>query len=209
MNNLDMVIPKAFYNRPVSNMSSFYMYEVESAEKYTDWFEAIRQANEHDIIKIHINSPGGNLNTALQLMRCIDETEATVICSVEGECMSAATMILMRADMVEISKHSMFMFHNYSGGAIGKGGEMFEKITFEKPWIENIMRDIYADFLTEDEIDKMLDGKDYWMTGDEVEQRLVKRAEKLQEQQKELESKEELVPETVNSEGEIEGDITF
>jgi ATP-dependent protease ClpP protease subunit len=183
------------------------MYEVESAEKYTDWFEAIRQAGEHDIIKIHINSPGGNLNTALQLMRCIDECEATVICSVEGECMSAATMVLMRADMVEISKHSMFMFHNYSGGAIGKGGEMFEKITFEKPWIEGIMRDIYADFLTEDEIEKMLDGKDFWMTGDEVQQRLEKRAEKLQAEQEKLESKEGLVPETVNSEGEILGDV--
>jgi hypothetical protein len=72
MDKLDMVIPKGFYTRPVSNLASFYLYDVESPEKYTDWFETIRQASEHDIIKIHVNSIGGNLNTALQLMRCMN-----------------------------------------------------------------------------------------------------------------------------------------
>jgi ATP-dependent Clp protease protease subunit len=200
MDKLDMVIPKGFYTRPVSNLASFYLYDVESPDKYTDWFETIRHASEHDIIKIHVNSIGGNLNTALQLMRCIDESQATVICSVEGECMSAATMVIMRADMVEISKHSVFMFHNYSGGTIGKGGEMYEKITFEKPWIEGIMRDVYDDFLSEDEIDKILDGKDIWMNGDEVMERLEKRAEKLKEKNEDVEDSGLLVDDIIEKE---------
>jgi hypothetical protein len=54
-------------------------------------------------------------------------------------------------------------------------------VTFEKPWIESIMRDCYANFLTDDEIERMLDGKDYWMTGDEVLDRIQKKINKQQE----------------------------
>jgi ATP-dependent Clp protease protease subunit len=164
------------YARPVSNLYSFYLFEVGSPESYADWFETMRQAGEHDLVKIHINSPGGNLNTTIQLMRCMAECQATVVASVEGECMSAATMVLMQADMAEISDHSMFMFHNYSGGAIGKGGEIFDKVSFEKPWIEGIMRDCYEHFLSDEEIEKMLDGKDYWMDSEEVTERLQAKA---------------------------------
>jgi ATP-dependent Clp protease protease subunit len=169
-----------FFARSLSSMYSFYLNEVGSPEDYHDWFETIRQAGENDIVKIHINSPGGSLNTTVQLMRCMAESQATVVCSVEGECASAATMILMQADMVEISDHAMFMFHNYSGGAIGKGGEIYDKIIFEKPWIEGIMRDCYSGFLSESEIASMLDGKDIYMDGDEVTERFKARAELLE-----------------------------
>jgi ATP-dependent Clp protease protease subunit len=177
----EQATPMPLYARPVSNQYSFYLYKVQQAELYTDWFETIRAAGENDVVKIHINSPGGDLNTSIQLIRAMNECKGTIVASVEGECISAATMILMHADMIEISDYSIFMFHNYSGGAIGKGGEIYDKVTFEKPWIESIMRDCYANFLTDDEIERMLDGKDYWMTGDEVLDRIQKKINKQQE----------------------------
>ena len=82
--------------------------------------------------------------------------------------MSAATMIFLCADQFEISEHSMFMFHNYSGIAIGKGGEMYDNIVHERKWSEKILRRTYENFLTEDEIKSILDNKDIWMEGDEV-----------------------------------------
>lgn len=169
------------YAKPASTLYSFYLYQVGDPEMYTDWFETIRQSGEGDIIKIHINSPGGLMSTAIQMMRVMAESPATIVASVEGECMSAATLIMMNADMVEISDHSMFMFHNYSGGAFGKGGEMYDKIIHERGWIDQILRSCYDSFLTEDEIDRMMDGKDFWMSGDEVTERLQLRAEKLKE----------------------------
>jgi len=38
---------------------------------------------------------GGNLDTAIQFIRVLGETQAEVITSVEGSCMSAATMIFL------------------------------------------------------------------------------------------------------------------
>jgi hypothetical protein len=66
------------------------------------------------------------------------------------------------------------MFHNYSAGTFGKGGEMYDQLQFERKWSENFMRAVYKDFLAEDEIQSMLNNKDIWMTSDEVAQRLEK-----------------------------------
>jgi ATP-dependent protease ClpP protease subunit len=132
------------------------------------------------VIRIIINSYGGDLFTAIQFLRVLTETDATVIVSVEGACMSAATMIFLAADQFEVSEHSMFMFHNYSGGVVGKGGEMLDQLQHERVWSEKLLRDIYIDFLTEDEIRLMLNNKDLWMDGEEVVKRLEGKKAKME-----------------------------
>ena len=159
--------------RPLGFLHTFYLCdEITEPSDYTEWFDQIRTAQETDIIKLHINSPGGNLFTAIQFMRVLGETSAHVIASVEGACMSAATMIFLQAHQFEISEHSMFMFHNYSGMTFGKGGEMIDQLQHERKWSDNIMRKTYEGFLTKDEIDSILDNKDIWMSGEEVIKRL-------------------------------------
>ena len=148
--------------------------EIKSAEHYTDWFELLRSAGKSDIIKIHINCYGGDLFTAIQLMRCMTESDGNLVTSVEGACMSAATMIFLASESFEVSEHSAFMFHNYSGISIGKGGEMFEQISFEKKWFNKLVNNIYKDFLTDAEINDIEHGKDLWLDGDEVVVRLKK-----------------------------------
>jgi len=170
----------AFYSRPSSYMHSFYLYEISSAEAYTDWLDTIRNCTENDVVKIHINSPGGDLLSTIQIIRALQETLATVICSVEGQCMSAATLIFLQADVVEVSEHSMFMFHNYSGGTFGKGGEMMDQLKYEAEWSKKMFGDIYDDFLTDEELEAMFNNKDIWMTGEEVTERIRQRAERLQ-----------------------------
>lgn len=174
-------ISNGSYNKPLSTMHEFYLTgDIESAENYIDWFDVIRHAGEHDIIKIYINSYGGDLFTAIQFLRVLAETPATKIVSVEGACMSAATMIFMCADNFEVTPHSVFMFHNYSGGTIGKGGEMIDQLLHERKWSENLLKNIYEDFMTEDEIKAMLDNKDIWMDGEEVVKRINAKLEKRQ-----------------------------
>jgi ATP-dependent protease ClpP protease subunit len=166
--------------RPLGHLHTFYLSGlISKADDYIEWFEIIRNATEADIIKIHINSPGGDLFTAIQFMRVMGESQANIIASIEGACMSAATMIFLSAKGFEISEHSMFMFHNYSGGMMGKGGEMYDNIIYERKWSEKILRGVYSDFLTEDEIKSILDNKDIWMDGEEVVDRLKEKEIKM------------------------------
>lgn len=168
-----------FPTKPIASLHEFYLTgEISSADDYVEWFDAIRHASETDIIKIYINSYGGDLFTAIQFLRVLSDTPATVVCSVEGACMSAATMIFLSADHFEVTPHSIFMFHNYSGGTIGKGGEMIDQLQHERKWSERLMKEIYKDFMVADEIKAMLDNKDIWMDGEEVVKRLQARIQK-------------------------------
>jgi ATP-dependent protease ClpP protease subunit len=169
-----------FVNIPLARQHTFYLSgTIKSPENYTKWFHAIRNASENDIVMIHINSSGGDASTAIQFMRVMTETPATVVASVEGNCMSAATMVFLAADSYQISEHSCFMFHNYSGMSMGKGGEMYDNIVFERKWSEKMLKSIYKDFLTEKEINDILNNRDIWLDSDEVIKRLERRAKKM------------------------------
>ena len=169
------------FTKPVAQLYEFYLSgPVLDAEEYIEWFDIIRNASEVDTIRIYINSPGGDLYTTLQFLRVMGETAGTVVTSVEGACMSAATMIFLHGDIHEVTPHSLFMFHNYSAGTFGKGGEMYDQLQFERTWSENFMTEVYEDFLTKEEIFSMMHNKDIWMGSDEV----VVRLEVLQEKRK-------------------------
>ena len=178
---LDDQTPGKIRPRTIGSLHTFYLSgEIKEPENYIQWFDTIRMAGEHDIIKIHINSPGGDLFSAIQFMRILSESSAFVIASVEGACMSAATLIFMSCDSFEISEHSMFMFHNYSGMTFGKGGEMIDQLQHERKWSEKIFRKSYKGFLTDDEINAILDNKDIWMDGEEVIKRLKKKQDAIE-----------------------------
>ena len=177
------------FSKPVAQVHEFYLSgEILDAEEYIEWFDIIRNSSAVDTIRIYINSSGGDLYTTLQFLRVMSETEATIITSVEGACMSAATMIFLHGDQHEVTPHSLFMFHNYSAGVFGKGGEMYDQLQFERKWSENFMNEVYANFLTTEEISSMMHNKDIWMTSDEVVERLnraVELAAKEEEETKE------------------------
>jgi len=167
------------FTKPVAHVHEFYLSgPIQDAEEYIEWFDVIRNASATDTIRIYINSPGGDLFTTLQFLRVMSETDATVVCSVEGACMSAATMIFLHGHSQEVTPHSLFMFHNYSAGTFGKGGEMYDQLQFERTWSENFMTEVYEDFLTPEEISSMMHNKDIWMGSDEVVNRLKAMAKK-------------------------------
>lgn len=163
---------KNFFITPLATKHEYYLSgPIVEAEHYIEWFEQIRRANPNDDISIYINSTGGNLDTALQFMRVMSESAAHITCSIEGSCMSAATIIFLQADAFEITPHSLFMLHNYSGGIAGKGGEMYDQAIFERKWSTSLFQSVYKDFLEQKEIDMLLDSKDIWFTSEEVAER--------------------------------------
>lgn len=158
--------------------------EIGDPDDYTTMIHEIRNCRNTDVVKIHINCPGGNLFTTIQILQAMGECQGHIIASVEGACMSAATMIFLCADEYEITNHSMFLFHNYSGGTFGKGGEMYHGMVHERKWSESLLRDLYSDFLTDFEISELINDKDMWMDASEVIQRIEKRGKALSKKAK-------------------------
>lgn len=162
----------------VAQVYEFYISgEIESPECYIDMYDLIRHARHDDVVKLYINSFGGDLFSAIQFLRVLSETNALVVVSIEGACMSAATLLFLAADQVEITPHSSIMLHNYSSGTFGKGNEMHAQIVHEKSWSTKLFKEVYEDFLSPDEIEQVLNGKDIWLDSDDVMERMQKRAD--------------------------------
>ena len=178
-------VVRGVFNRPTGQILDFYLNStIGSPEEYAEWNQILRSSGEQDVVYLHINCYGGQALTAVQLMRAMSESRATIVASVEGACMSAATFIFLMADVCEISDHSIFMFHNFSGGTIGKGNEMLAQVHHNDKWARGLMDSVYKDFFTDDEIESILEGKDYWLSPEEVTERLKKRNNKLEKQAK-------------------------
>jgi ATP-dependent protease ClpP protease subunit len=155
------------------SVTDFYISsQIGPASEYIDWFQRIRAARESDILRFHINCPGGDLFTTIQFMQVLSETKATVIMSVEGACMSAATLLFLMGDEYNVTEHSVFLFHNYSGGVVGKGAEIYHGVMHERKWTEKLLRNSYDEFLTEKEISQLIEDKDVWMDAKTVIDRL-------------------------------------
>lgn len=148
---------------------------ITESKNYVKVFDVIRNASPNDLIILHINSPGGDLDTSIQMIRSIAESEATVIGSAEGLVASAAFLIFLSCDSFVVSDYSAFMAHTLTTGMYGKSNELHDDISFTKKWGDDLTRRSMKDFLTPQEIDQVINGKNVWLTADEVVKRLEHR----------------------------------
>lgn len=184
---LPSLLEKPCFSSPVAYKHELHLKgPLGGPEDYVDWVRTIRNAGPNDMIEFHLNTPGGNVYTAIELLNAFATTEAHVHCVISGICASAGTILMAVGDSYEISPWASFMFHNYSGGMAGKGNEMYAQMIYERDWSVNFMRDIYEDILTPEEIDRLVDGADFWLTADDVGDRLAARLEKKEKLKEEL-----------------------
>lgn len=163
---------------------------IKEPEEYIEWVQLIRSATQDDRIELHLNTPGGDIYTAIELLHAFAYSDAHIHVVCSGLVASAGTVLMTVGDSFEINPHTTFMFHNYSGGTIGKGNEMAIKIDYEREWSRKFMHDVYEGLLSEHEIDDLLDGRDYWLSAEEIGDRLENmisvRNEKAEDMLKEL-----------------------
>lgn len=169
------------FSRPIAWEHTFYLGDIEAPQNYYEWYQIIRNADVNDHIKISINSGGGSYAAALQFRNAMMESDATITCTIEGECHSAATIIFLSGDVYSVSAGSNMLVHDYSGIVGGKGSEMIRQIQHEKISIDSFLEEVYRHFLTDDEIAHVLAGQDMWLNEEEI----IKRTKQMVDAQEE------------------------
>ena len=178
------------------NISNTYTVTLDTAIKapseYRNLFQLLRNATDKDIIKFHINSPGGMLGTGIPLYNAILGTQAFTIAVVEFEASSAATLPVIACDKVFMMPGSYLMVHNASYGVPRmKVKDVRSYVDFSDNMLNEWVKDTYEGFLTEQElIDVMENGKDLFIRADEVQERLDRRLALLEEEFDENSSEE-------------------
>ena len=129
-------------------------------------FNELKNAKEYDTLELIIDSNGGIVNEGMQFFNIMLEKfpdRTTAYLDNHGYSMGA--LLFCMANKRVIYPYSDIMFHNYSGGAIGKGGEIKSKVKHTDRLLRKFFYDIVVEqgFLTKSEFEKMLIGQDYWM----------------------------------------------
>lgn len=169
--------PVKHYTQTITvSIHHFYITgEIDSeVDRYVDMLNVIKTSEAHDKIYIYLNTPGGDLYTTIQIISAINQSHAEVVTVLEGEVCSAGTFIFLSGHSHVVNDNCSFMIHNYSHGTFGKGGEVSKRVKFAEEYFAKLVRSIYKDFLTDEEIEAVADDRDFWMGSEEVIERLKK-----------------------------------
>lgn len=145
--------------------------DIEIPTAYNELIHKLYTSTSEDVFTFIINSGGGVVNSAIMLIDAMRRSEATINILVTGMAASAASIIALAGDELEVADHSSFMIHNYSAGMAGKGNELKARQNFVDKSINEAFSDYYGAFLTKEEIERVIEGTDIWLDPNEVRER--------------------------------------
>ena len=117
-------------------------------------------------IKLHINSDGGEIFSAISIVDTIRACKVPVTTIVEGRAASAATLISVCGHHRQITKNSHMLIHQLNTGFFGKHNEFEDEMKNQKTLMK-LIKKIYKEHtnITEKKLQECL-VKDIWWTSD-------------------------------------------
>ncbi len=157
--------PFTIYPKEIKQ-TTYNVYITDEIEKHSDWFKLmnkLRTAEATDRFVLYLNNFGGAVNVGLQLIHAMKESPADIITAVDGNCYSMGSIICLASDMMIWSgTSSRLMFHNCSGGHSGKAKETLDAVINSNDAWRDALIEYTTPFLTEDEIEAILEDKDVY-----------------------------------------------
>lgn len=122
---------------------------------------ALRSMNGADVT-VNINSPGGDMFEGLAIYNLLREYKGKVTVKVLGLAASAASIIAMAGDDIQIGRGAFLMIHNCWVYAMGNRHDLAQIAADMEPF-DKAMGDIYSarTGLGVDEVAAMMDGETY------------------------------------------------
>lgn len=117
-------------------------------------------------VTVNINSPGGDMFEGLAIYNLLREHKGEVTVKILGLAASAASVIAMAGDTVQIARAGFLMIHNAWVMAVGNRNDLIEVAETLKPF-DDAMASIYAARTGEDaaEMGKLMDAET-WIGGE-------------------------------------------
>jgi ATP-dependent protease ClpP protease subunit len=149
----------------------YFDEEIVEPNKYREVCRLLLDCNTIDTVILIINTIGGSVPSTLQIIDHIKLSKANVIARVYEAC-SSGSILMLACDEVYLSDYATVFIHSVSSECYGKLQEMVGYAEYEKEWASKLIRSTYKNFLTEDEIEAVLNNKDIWLNKKETSKRL-------------------------------------
>ena len=122
-------------------------------------------------VDMYITSPGGNVITMYELADAIKHSPCKVDMHVRGLAASAAAVIAISGNSLEMEEGSLLMFHNISMGDYASLNHIQQRANaFEKSMREYLEAN-GSHVLTGKDINDIFEGKEVWITKKDLEAR--------------------------------------
>ncbi len=134
----------------------------------------LRKATEHDILELRINSDGGLISEGIILYNAMRELfNGRTVTFNDATGYSMGAMLFSLGDERVSYEDSSLMFHNYSTGYGGKGGELKSYVEYGDRHFDDFFRKkiVAKGFLTTEEYEDMRKGQDFWFDSAEMAKR--------------------------------------
>jgi len=156
--------------------------DIKEPSYYRNLIEVLNNATEQDLVVLNINSFGGHLASAISIIDALRNTRANTLAWISGSAYSAAGLIALSCQNVEVGEFATLMCHNSQYGLGGYTTDIKDRALFEHKMTSKIMQSVYRFFLSPEEIESVLMNKTIWMDSDEIIERLSYMQEKFQEE---------------------------
>ena len=148
---------------------------IDDPSKYANLLQLLNTADDDDRIIMYINSPGGSLPTAMQIVNAMVKCKAPVTTVIDGVAHSAASLIFLSTSSTEVRAGSCMCCHFFSQLTWGKAHEVKANVNFMESFYKKLFDALYSGFLTDDELKRMYKGEDFWFDSEEILRRLGNR----------------------------------
>ena len=158
--------------------------EIKEPSYYTDVLNRIDSLQEGDILEIHIDTVGGDLDGCIAIIDAIENTQAEVIGSIKNKAYSAGSAIALSCPNLNIAPTARMMIHAWSGGFGGKSNEVVSNYEFNTKFLSDWFNTVYKGFLSDKEIQEVHQGKDFYFNADQIIERLGRKNQILSREYK-------------------------
>jgi ATP-dependent Clp protease, protease subunit len=149
---------------------------IQDTRYYTPILSELRGLSEEDDVFVHLETPGGVIDAALALIDGLNTTQANVHIHISNRVASAGTLIALGVPSanITISPNASFMFHNAQAWFGGDIKQIADHFDFEKKKLNKLLKDYYSDFLTLEELEKIMNSREVWLGTEEIKERFTK-----------------------------------
>ncbi|TYS67050.1 Clp protease ClpP [Sutcliffiella horikoshii] len=137
-----------------------------------DFNNKMKTIKEDDDIDLEINSYGGDVFLGIDLMNTLRGHKGKVTVTITGIAASAASVIVMGADVIRAYSNTQLMLHNAWTYAVGNAKEL-RKVADDLDSIGESVLACYTHRIDEDEAKKLLDDETYLSAKKALEKGLI------------------------------------
>lgn len=133
--------------------------------------QAIEAGREGDETILRVNSNGGDTQAAQAVYVALQQTPAKTK-AVVINAYSSGSIVTMACDEIEPTPFCSMMIHNASTFSGGKLGDIAGGAAFKQSYFVEWFQQLYAGFLTDEELKDIAKGQDIWLKENDIRERL-------------------------------------